>query len=72
MFFRILIKYILGYINIKIEGYFVEKFIHKCINENIFFWNSVRPGVVGVRRKFLPSGRLMNGLKIVWCLSPFI
>ena len=40
--------------------------------ENIFFWNSVRPGVVGVRRKFLPSGRLMNGLKIVWCLLPFI
>ena len=29
-------------------------------------------GVIGVRRKFLPSGRLMNGLKIVWCLSPFI
>ena len=46
--------------------------IPKCINENIFFWNSVHPGVVGVRRKFLPSGRLMNGLKIVWCLSPFI
>ena len=39
---------------------------------NLFFWNSVHPGVVGVRRKFLPSGRLMNGLKIVWCLSPFI
>ena len=36
MFFRILIKYILGYINIKIEGYFVEKFINKCINENIY------------------------------------
>lgn len=36
------------------------------------FRNSVHPGVVGVRRKFLPSGRLMNGLKIVWCLSPFI
>ena len=42
MFFRILIKYILGYINIKIEGYFVEKFINKCINENIFFWNVKR------------------------------
>jgi len=43
-----------------------------ALRENIFFWNSVHPGVVGVRRKFLPSGRLMNGLKIVWCLSPFI
>lgn len=36
MFFRILIKYILGYINIKIEGYFVEKFINKCIRKYIF------------------------------------
>ena len=43
-----------------------------ALRENIFFWNSVHPGVVGVRRKFLPSGRLMNGLKRVWCLSPFI
>ena len=40
MFFSILIKYILGYINIKIEGYFVEKFINKCINENIFLENA--------------------------------
>ena len=42
MFFKILIKYIFGYINIKVEGYFVEKFINKCINENIFFWNVKR------------------------------
>lgn len=42
MFFKILIKYILGYINIKVEGYFVEKFINKCINEGIFFWNIKR------------------------------
>ena len=42
MFFKILIKYILGYINIKVEGYFVEKFINKCINEHIFFWNIKR------------------------------
>ena len=39
MFFKILIKYLLGYINIKVEGYFVEKFINKCTKENIFFWN---------------------------------
>ena len=28
--------------DIMIEGYFVEKFINKCINENIFFWNVKR------------------------------
>ena len=42
MFFRILVKYIFGYINIKIEGYFVEKFINKCMSENILFWNVKR------------------------------
>ena len=42
MFFKILIRYMWGYINIKVEGYFVEKFVNKCINENIFFWNVKR------------------------------
>lgn len=42
MFFKILIKYILGYINIRVEGYFVEKFINRCIKEGIFFWNIKR------------------------------
>ena len=42
MFFKILIKNIFGYINIKVEGYFVERFINKCINEGIFFWNIKR------------------------------
>lgn len=42
MFFKILIKYILGYINIRVEGYFVEKFINRCIKEEIFFWNIKR------------------------------
>lgn len=42
MFFKILLKYILGYINIKVEGYFVEKFINKCVNNKIFFWNIKR------------------------------
>lgn len=42
MFFKILLRYILGYINIKAEGYFAEKFINICVNENIFFWNIKR------------------------------
>lgn len=42
MLFKILLRYILGYVNIKIEGYFAEKFINKCINNKIFFWNIKR------------------------------
>lgn len=37
MLFKILLKNLIGYVNIKIEGYFVEKFINKCINNKIFF-----------------------------------
>ena len=42
MLFKILLRYILGYVNIKVEGYFAEKFINKCINNKIFFWNIKR------------------------------
>lgn len=42
MLFKILLKNLIGYVNIKIEGYFVEKFINKCINNKIFFWNIKR------------------------------
>lgn len=42
MFFRILLRYILGYIRIRIEGYSVEKLINVCIKKKIFFWNIKR------------------------------
>ena len=42
MLFKILLRYILGYVNVKIEGYFAEKFINKCISSKIFFWNIKR------------------------------
>ena len=42
MLFKILLKNLIGYVNIKIEGYFVEKFINRCINNKIFFWNIKR------------------------------
>ena len=42
MFFRIILKYILGYINIKIEGYSVEKLINICIKNGMLLWNIKR------------------------------
>lgn len=42
MYIKILLNYILGYLNIEIEGYFVEKFINICISRNIFLWNIKR------------------------------
>ena len=42
MYFKILIYYILGYVNVVIEGFFIEKLINKCISKKIFFWNTKR------------------------------
>ena len=39
MFFKILINYILGYVNIEVEGFNIERFINICISKRIFLWN---------------------------------
>ncbi len=42
MIFRILVRYILGYVNISVEGYYIERFINTCINKSILLWNVKR------------------------------
>lgn len=42
MFFKILLKYIIGHVKIKVEGMFVERFLNICISKKIFLWNIKR------------------------------
>ncbi len=42
MYFKILLSYILGYVTIEIEGYFIERFINICNDQKIFLWNMQR------------------------------
>lgn len=42
MLFKILVNYIFGYLNIEIEGYYIERFINTCISKNIFLWGIKR------------------------------
>ena len=42
MIFRIIFNYILGFVNITVEGFFVERFINNCINNKIFLWKIKR------------------------------
>lgn len=42
MYIKILLNYILGYVNILVEGFFTERFINTCINKNIFLFNIKR------------------------------
>lgn len=47
MFFKIFIFYILGYLNIEVEGIFVERFINICKSKGIFLWNiKMEKGVI--------------------------
>ena len=39
---KIAISYILGYIRITVEGYYIERFINICINKKILIWNIKR------------------------------
>lgn len=42
MFIKILLYYIFGYLNISVEGYFIERFINICISKKIPLWNLKR------------------------------
>lgn len=47
MIFKILVFYILGYLNIEVEGIFVERFINICKSKGIFLWNiKMKKGVL--------------------------
>ncbi len=39
---KVLYLYIFGYVNIEIEGFFVERFINICISKRIFLWKLIR------------------------------
>lgn len=42
MLIKILLSYILGYIRVSAEGYYIEKFINICTNKKIIIWNLKR------------------------------
>ena len=42
MLLKILINYIVGYVSISIEGYYIERFINTCISKKIVIWNIKR------------------------------
>ena len=42
MLIKILFSYIIGYIRISVEGYYIERFINICRNRRIIIWNIKR------------------------------
>ena len=42
MFIKIIFSYILGFLKVSIEGYYIERFINICKNKKITIWNLKR------------------------------
>ena len=42
MFFKIMTSYIIGYVYVSIEGYYIERFINICTTSKILIWNLKR------------------------------
>ena len=42
MLIKIIVSYLLGYLRISIQGYYIERFINICRNEKITIWNLKR------------------------------
>lgn len=42
MYIKIFIKYIIGYVRVVVEGYYIERFINICTNNNILIWSLKR------------------------------
>ena len=42
MLIKIIFNYIIGYIRISVEGYYIERFINICRNNKITIWNLKR------------------------------
>ena len=42
MIVKILLNFILGYVSISVEGFFIERFINTCISKRILLWNMRR------------------------------
>lgn len=46
-----LINFVLGYINVEIEGYYIEKFINMCKRKEIFLWGIRKQKVTVLKAK---------------------
>lgn len=42
MIIKILFNYIIGFVNITVEGFYIERFINNCINNGILLWKVKR------------------------------
>ena len=74
MYIKILLNYILGYVNILVEGFFTERFINTCINKNIFLFNIIKMrknAIVSATKVICPHNNDYTKHEIMDC-DPYI
>ena len=58
MYLKVLLSYFLGYVNISIEGYYIERFINICISKGILLW-----GIKREKSTYLKTNISINDFK---------
>ena len=48
---KILLSYLFGYLVVKIDGYYIERFINLCRGQKIALWNLKRKGEISLTIK---------------------
>lgn len=51
MLIKIILSYIIGYVRIRVEGYYIERFINICTNKKIVIWNLKRNKDIDIELK---------------------
>ena len=47
--FKILLNYIFGFVEVEIEGFFLERFMNLCLQNNIYIWGIERDGSTKIK-----------------------
>ena len=50
-FIKVIYLYLFGYINIYVEGFFIERFINICISKKIMLWKLSRENNISLTAK---------------------
>ena len=58
MYLKVLLSYFLGYVNISVEGYYIERFINICISKGILLW-----GIKREKSTYLKTNISINDFK---------
>ena len=66
---KILLSYLFGYVDIVVEGYYIERFINLCTSKNIFLWklNRKKSTILHVRVKRQDFKKLRSICKKTGC-----